>query len=225
VIRIGRQGDGLTQCAEERGRCQSNVDSLSGAGMSTGDLRAAELADWHLHTRSRPNDPRVVAAYRQLEQQTDDLYRSLSDCTRPCGIEVIFTFLKEPYSSDQELITGVADEHRLEVSVATSDRYRLHPVLDCRPGGSYDRFRAVHDIVGHAFGRRGFDAEGEYSAWWIQNTLYRGLARLALATELRGEHAVLRETGEFAEHKALIAPRAFLVAVGPGSGDPAKSFS
>jgi hypothetical protein len=171
------------------------------------DLGTSELAAWHLQTQSTPNEPRVVAAYRQLEQQTDRLFRFLTDRARPHRINVTFTFLERPYESDQELISAVAGEHELEVSVAASNLYRLHPVLDCRPGGPYDRFRAVHDIVGHGFGHRGFDAKGEYSAWRFQDSLYRGLARLALATELRAEHAVLRETGEFGEHKALLVPR------------------
>jgi hypothetical protein len=172
------------------------------------DPWASELAEWHLQTQSTPHDAGVLAAYRQLEEQTDGLFRSLTDRASRHPVTVSFTFLRQPYDSDQELISAIVYERRLEVSVAAIDRHRLHPVFDCRPGGPYDRFRAVHDIVGHGFGQRGFDAEGEYSAWSIQNCQYRGLARLALATELRAENAVLRKTGEFAEHKALILPRA-----------------
>jgi hypothetical protein len=198
------QNDNLRQYAEPRPTCQSSVDCLPKPGERMRDLWTSELAAWHQQTPSAPQEPRVVAAYRQLEQQTDRLFRVLTDCAGPRGIKVTFTFLERPYQSDQELISAVATEHHLEVSVAATERYRLHPVLDCRPGGPYDRFRAVHDIVGHVFGRRGFDADGEYSAWRFQDRLYRGLARLALVTELRAEHAVLRETGEFGDHKALI---------------------
>jgi hypothetical protein len=108
------------------------------------------------------------------------------------------------------MIGAVASERRLEVSVAASDSYRLHPLLDCHPGGPYDRFRAVHDLVGHGFGRLGFDPDGEYWAWRIQDALCEGSARLALAAELRAEHAVLQETGEFSDHKALVVLPAFV---------------
>ena len=171
-----------------------------------------------MQTPSTPGEPRVAAAYRQLEQQTDRLYTYLTDDAGPCGITVEFTFARRPYESDLELIASIIDEQRLEVSVAAGDRLRLHPVLDCRPGGSYDRFRAVHDIVGHGLCRRGFDAEGEFWAWRFQNGLYTGLARLALATELPAEHAVLRVTGEFGDHKALLPPFA-LLQVAPCGGE------
>ena len=208
MISIGPQSDSPNEYDERRRFCRSGPDCRP-AGSGTGDPWAPDLAEWHLHTQSSPDNPGVLAAYRELEEQTDGLFRSLTDCASPCPIAVSFTHLSQPYDSDQELISAIVTEQRLEVSVAASDRHRLHPALDCRPGGPYDRFRAVHDIVGHGFGGRGFDAQGEYSAWRIQNCLYRGLARLALATELRAEYAVLRETGEFAEHKALIVPWAF----------------
>ncbi len=210
VITVGRRSNKPVQYDEARQPCRSSVGWLPSAVSRTGDPAATELAGWHLKTQSAPDDPRVIAAYDQLAAQTDRLFQLLTDCPSPCCIKVTFTFLRQPYKSDDELIAAVINDKRLEVSVAASDRHRLHPVLDCRPGGPYDRFRAVHDIVGHAIGHRGFDAEGEYSAWLYQDSLYGGLARLALATELRAEHAVLRETGEFAEHKALLAPRTFV---------------
>ncbi len=176
-----------------------------------GDPWTSDIAAWHLQSPSTSDDPRIAAAYRQLQQQTDCLFRVLTDQSRPHGIRVSFTFVRRPYNSDRELIAAIVNEQRLEVSVASSDHDRLHPVLDCCPGGPYDRFRAVHDIVGHGFGLRGFDAEGEYSAWQCHNDLCSGLAQLALATELRGEYAVLRQTGECAEHKALIFPPALIL--------------
>jgi hypothetical protein len=176
-----------------------------------GDPWASDIAAWHLQSASTSDDPRIAAAYRQLQQQTDCLFRVLTDHSRPHCIRVSFTFVRRPYDSDQELIAAIVNERRLEVTVASSDQNRLHPALDCCPGGPYDRFRAVHDIVGHGFGLRGFDAEGEYSAWQFHNDLCSGLAQLALATELRGEYAVLTQTGECAEHKALIFPPALVL--------------
>jgi hypothetical protein len=206
VTAIGPRGDSPSKYDETHRPYRSGVNCRPSAGTRSEDPWASELAEWHLQTQSTPHDPCVLAAYRQLEEQTDGLFRSLTDCATPHPINVAFTFLRQPYDSDQELISAIVYQRRLEVSVAAADRHRLHPVVDCRPGGPYDRFRAVHDIVGHGFGQRGFDAEGEYSAWRVQNCQYSGLARLALATELRAEYAVLRKTGEFAEHKALIIP-------------------
>jgi hypothetical protein len=208
VTAIGPRSDSPSEYQETHRPCRSGVNCHPTASIRSEDPWASELAEWHLQTQSTPHDPGVIAAYRQLEEQTDGLFRSLTDRASPDPITVTFTSLRQPYDSDQEMISAIVNERRLEVSVAAVDRHRLHPVLDCRPRGPYDRFRAVHDIVGHGFGQRGFDAEGEYSAWRVQNCQYSGLARLALATELRAEYAVLRKTGEFAEHKALIIPSA-----------------
>jgi hypothetical protein len=50
----------------------------------------------------------------------------------------------------------------------------------------------------------GFDRHGEFAAWLAQESLYRGLARRALASELHAEHSVLWTTGVLAEHKATL---------------------
>ena len=86
-------------------------------------------------------------------------------------------------------------ERVLELCPARFDRYRRHPLLDTSVGGTYDRFRAVHDLVSHAWLGYGFDRHGEFSAWLAELRIYDGLARWALATELHGEHSVLWTTG------------------------------
>jgi hypothetical protein len=72
------------------------------------------------------------------------------------------------------------------------------------PGGAYDRFRAVHDILGHARLRLGFDRDGEFAVWLAQERLHGRLARRVLATELHGQHSVRWTTGQLAELKAVI---------------------
>jgi hypothetical protein len=71
-------------------------------------------------------------------------------------------------------------------------------------GGSYDRFRAVHDVLGHARLQLGFDRDAEFSAWRAQELFHSPLARRALATELHGQHSVRWTTGEFAAPKATL---------------------
>lgn len=68
--------------------------------------------------------------------------------------------------------------------------------------------RAVHDIVSHGSRRHGFDRHGEFAAWLLEDRMYTGPARWALATELHGEHSVLWTSDRLAEHKAtLLDPR------------------
>jgi hypothetical protein len=114
------------------------------------------------------------------------------------------TRIRTPYSSDVEVIAAVRATRVLEVVTTRVDTDRQYPLLGNEPGGAYDRFRAVHDLVGHVRPGHGFDRYGEFAAWLAQDSLSRGLARRALATELHAEHSVLWTTGVLAEHKATL---------------------
>ncbi len=155
-------------------------------------------------------DPMVRAAYTELGRQADRWFQRLTgaDAARP--IRVVFTRCAEPYSSGQELSSRVRAERVLELRPAHYDSERLHPVLDSDVGGTYDRLRAVHDLISHACFGFGFDRHGEFSAWLAEDRLYHGSARWALATELHAEHSVLWTTGQPAEHKATLLPCALL---------------
>jgi hypothetical protein len=161
---------------------------------------AAALAEAPRISRS----PMVAAAYDELSSQSDAFLATLTDRDGPYGVRVALTSSARPYDSDAELIQAVRRERVLEVTPAARDAGRRHPVLGCEVGGAYDRFRAVHDLVGHVGLGFGFGRDGEYAAWLSQDRLYRGLARWALATELHGEHSVLWVTGQLAEHKAAL---------------------
>ncbi|HET6910471.1 MAG TPA: hypothetical protein VFH54_14120 [Mycobacteriales bacterium] len=168
---------------------------------------AREVAFEFLGTPSTPRDPKVAAAYKQLQLQSDRLFASLTADAPGGSFRVVFTRCREPYISDVELIRAVRATRLLEVATVAIDRGRLHPFLGNEVGGAYDRFRAVHDLVGHVQNGFGFDRNGEYAAWLAQDGRHSGLARLALATELHAEHSVLWSTGMPADHKAiLIAP-------------------
>ena len=165
---------------------------------------AREVATHFVAGRSTPGEPLVVAAYAQLRVQSDRLWTSCTREDQRGGIRVMFTRASEPYASADEMIGAVRTDRLLEVTIAATEPDRRHPLLGCEPGGAYDRFRAVHDLVGHVGPRLGFDRDGEYTAWLLQDRLYRGLARWALATELHGEHSVRWTTGALAEHKAML---------------------
>src|SRR5262249_34876840 len=87
---------------------------------------------------------------------------------------------------------------------------RRHPLMSNERGGSYDRFRAVHDAVGHGRLGVGFDRDGEYTAWLAQERFHTPLARRALATELHGQHSVRWTTGQMAAPKAFLLDEALL---------------
>jgi hypothetical protein len=173
---------------------------------------AGEVAARFQSARSDHTDPTVRAAYDQLERQSDAIFSQLTDPDHRfhCGLRVEFTCCESPYDSDDELVGAARTHGVLEITTSARERDRRHPLLGCDLGGTYDRFRAVHDIVGHVGPCLGFDRDGEFAAWLIQEQLYDGLARWALATELHAEHSVRWTTGVLSDHKATLLDRALL---------------
>jgi hypothetical protein len=175
---------------------------------------AAEVAEAFLATPSSHRHPLVGAAYKQLEEQSDDIFTALTQShPHRGGIRFEFTRCRKPYDSDDEMVGAVNRYGLLEVSTSATEKTRRHPLMDCGVGRSYDRFRAVHDIVGHVRPRLGFDRDGEFGAWLVQERLYSGLARWALATELHAEHSVLWTTGAMTDHKAILIDCSLLTRV------------
>jgi hypothetical protein len=167
---------------------------------------AAKVGEWYLGCRSAHGDRKVQEAYRQLQIETDRLFAIVSRHPVSSRARVVFTRCPLPYASDTELIAAVSAGGTLEVTSAATPESRLHPLLDCEFGGAFDRFRAVHDLIGHAWSGYGFALGDECAAWRVQDLLHRGLARGALATELFGVNAARSIIGESSGLKALVLP-------------------
>jgi hypothetical protein len=172
--------------------------------------QAYRIAEAFLAAPRRAPDEAIVAAYGALSDQSTRWYRHLTSEQAGRPIRVVFTHHPEPYANASELSASVRHGHLLELWPASRDHDRRHPRLDTTLGGAYDRLRAVHDIVSHGWLGLDFDADGEYSAWLVEDQLYTGRARWALATELHGEHSVQWTTNDLADHKAALLDSALL---------------
>jgi hypothetical protein len=165
---------------------------------------ARRVADAFLAAPHGPADPRTRAAYAELGEQVDRWFAAMTRPDAKHAVRVAFTACAQPYSSAAELSEAVRSQRVIEITPCVLDRERTHPLLDSSVGGTYDRLRAVHDVVSHGWRRYGFDRDGEFAAWAFEDRMYTGLARDALATELHAEHSVLWTTGCLAEHKATL---------------------
>lgn len=164
---------------------------------------AHEVAAAYLDAPTR-RDPLIEAAFARLVTESDRLFRLITAPDRPDPVRVFFTTCPEPYRDAQELIASVTNDGILEVSTVAIDADRRHPLMGSGRGEAYDRFRAVHDILGHARLRLGFDRNSEFAVWLAQERYHSPLARRALATELHGQHSVRWTTGEVAAPKAIL---------------------
>ncbi len=178
--------------------------------MSAGTLRvsepvAAEVAAAYLDSAT-VRSPIVEAAYGQLAIETDRLFAAITAPVGPGSMRVQFSSCTTPYDSADELIASVRGDRLLEVTAAAIDHDRKHPIFDGAVGGTFDRFRAVHDILGHGCVGTGFDRHGEYATWRYQERFHSPLARRALGTELHAKHSACWTTGEAPDHKAILIP-------------------
>jgi hypothetical protein len=178
---------------------------------------AAAVAAAHREA-PRTGDAEALAAYAGLVAESDRLFRHITSGRRP--VRIVFTMCPSPYTGADELIMSINRDRVLEITAAASERDRLHPFMDCSIGGEYDRFRAVHDVLGHGRLEVGFDRAGEYAAWRYQERFHGPAARRALATELHGEHSVRWITGESSEHKAALLDERFIARSRRGRARP-----
>ena len=193
---------------------------------------ARDVAAAYAGTRCSPTDPLVAAAYSELVAESDQLFRWITSPDRPDRVHIAFTTCPSPYADAPELISSVLDDRLLEVTTVATKPDRHHPLMGNESGGAHDRFRGVHDVLGHARLGLGFDRDGEFAVWRSQERFHGPLARWALATELHGQHSVLWTTGELAAPKAmLLDPRLLRRSVtaairpGPRPAAPTKGSS
>jgi hypothetical protein len=180
---------------------------------------AHEVAAAYLDAPRR-RDARAVSAFARLEQESDQLFRWITRPDRPHTVHVSFTTCENPYRDARELIASVTESRTVEVTTVAADPDRRHPVMGNERGGAYDRFRAVHDVLGHARMRLGFDRDGEFTVWLTQERFHSPLARWALGSELHGQHSVRWTAGEFAEPKAILLEPALLRRARPKECQP-----
>lgn len=143
-------------------------------------------------------DEAAIPAYKAFVEQLDEQYEVL---TKDLGIkvEVVKT---DPYPDVEAMIADLRKNKRIKV-LATASTPPGHPFLT---DAENDRFRAVHDAFGHAGTGRGFDRHGEEAAYQAHANMFDALARRALATETRGQNAVLITRGDFPEQKVALLP-------------------
>lgn len=191
-----------------------NIDDLT---LTFDPIAAAEVAAAHLEA-PRVGGPLAYAAYARLVSESDHLFTLITQARPPT--RVCFSLCSSPYRNSNELITSITQDRLLEVTAVARERDRLHPVMGCEVGGAYDRFRAVHDLLGHGHLNVGFGREGEYAAWRYQECHHSPLARLALATELHAEHSVRWTTGGLPEHKAAVLDQGVIERSRAGRSSP-----
>ena len=133
-------------------------------------------------------DPDVRAAYEDFKAQSAEQWDFM---TRPeseggMGITVDFTDQVDPYATAEEQRNDLEQNHHLTIQSGLGGDHSGTMTQE-----EYDRFRAVHDVFGHAGIGSGFDRHGEYEAWLVHAAMYRGQGRRAMSTEYHGVNSAM----------------------------------
>jgi len=128
----------------------------------------------------------VCIAYTLFAVEVCDMF---TFATQTLGI-TIEPWKKEgqPYKNSAEMFTDVENNLHLYVFVGGTDHVLLGYADTSRLSINV-KFRAVHDLFGHAAEGYQFWARGEENAWLLHSQMFSSLAQKALTTETRGQNA------------------------------------
>ena len=95
----------------------------------------------------------------------------------------------QPYNNSAEMFADVANHMHLYVFAGGTDHALLGYTESASCWSINVKFRAVHDLFGHAAEGYQFGPRGEENAWLAHSQMFSPLAQKALTTETRGQNA------------------------------------
>ena len=141
-------------------------------------------------------DDLLRKAYEQMAKETDDQFRLLK------GYNLSFHRNGEGnYPTSKHMVDDVNDNKHLFVFQGGDQHDFLHNEDPETGLNENEKFRAVHDLFGHAVLGNQFGAKGEETAWGVHQQMYSPLARLAMTAETRGQNSFVNYTPINAELK------------------------
>lgn len=142
--------------------------------------------------KSGKESPTIRASYGALREH---IGRQFDVLTQPkeqggMGVNVDFTD-DDPYESPAAM---AEDVNRGNIRVFKTESTGGHNFFTNEEN---DKFRAVHDVMGHVATGRGFSRHGEEGAFQGHLQMFPKEAHEALTSELRGQNAALIWGGDF----------------------------
>jgi hypothetical protein len=148
------------------------------------------------------HDPHAEQAYGAMRDETRQQFEHMTASRSRGGLGMhVGVTPEDPYAGPAEMMNHVFRDRR--INVMSTKTTGGHPFFS---DDENDMFRAVHDVFGHAATGRGFDRHGEEAAFQAHSQMFSPLAQRALATETRGQNAVLIRRGAFPEQKIGLLP-------------------
>lgn len=148
------------------------------------DAYARTMPDVLEQAGAKDYDDLMEKAYRQLAKETDAQFQALP-----------FNFSyhrgEGNYSGTREMLEDIHGNKHMYVYQGGDPHDFLNRVDDVTGLNENEKFRAVHDAMGHAIYGNEFGPLGEEKAWAIHQQMYSPLARLAMTAETRGQNSLV----------------------------------
>lgn len=179
------------------------------------DAYAREMPEVLEQAGAKNYDDLMEKAYRQLAKETDAQFQAL-----PYN----FSYHRAGegnYNSSKEMAADVHGNKHLYVFQGGDPHDFLNRIDPVTGLNENEKFRAVHDLLGHAIYGNQFGPKGEEVAWAIHSQMYSPLARLAMTAETRGQNSMVNYSPLNAALKAEIAKYDSLASEARRRGDTA----
>jgi len=150
------------------------------------DAYAKQMPDLLEQVGAKNYDDLMEKAYRQLAKETDEQFKQL-----PYNFSYHRAGEGEYLGGSKEMMADVHGNKHLYVFQG-GDPHDFLNRLDKASGlNENEKFRAVHDLLGHAIYGNQFGPKGEEIAYAVHGQMYSPLARLAMASETRGQNSLV----------------------------------
>lgn len=168
---------------------EQNQDKINTGTVSHDPNFAKRTADAFDQMQHTPNEPKTAAAYQAMKNDVD---KQWDYATQKMGMKFEpWDKPGQPYANSKEMAADVKNNNHLYFFQG-GDFPVDHPMakVDPKTGLTYnDKFRAVHDLFGHAAQGNQFGPKGEETAYQLHRQMFSPEAVPALTSETRGQNS------------------------------------
>lgn len=154
----------------------------------------AQFLSYRAHLEASEDSPEIKTAYEAATRHINEQYDFMTRPTERGGMGVRHEVVEDdPYPGPREMAEDLRTNRRIRTYATTSTSVggEQAPTLQAFDNETNDRFRAVHDVFGHAAIGRGFSRHGEEAAYQSHVGMFPPEAHRALASETRGQNSFL----------------------------------
>jgi hypothetical protein len=150
------------------------------------DAYAKQMPDVLEQAGAKDYDDLMEKAYRQLAKETDEQFKQL-----PYNFSYHRAGEGDYLGGSKEMMADVHGNKHLYVFQGGDPHDFLNRMDKASGLNENEKFRAVHDLLGHAIYGNQFGPKGEELAYAVHQQMYSPLARLAMASETRGQNSLV----------------------------------